>query len=87
MSVEFVGEAKRRYEVLLLAKKNVVAVGIDYQEVGGTQDRRISHCCFCCSEGSLGGTLGGGYPTQGGRRGEDGCSGERDDPSFAGPHR
>lgn len=43
MSVEFVGEAKRRYEALLLAKKNVVAVGIGYEEVGGrrTDEFRI----------------------------------------------
>lgn len=37
MSVEFVGEAKRRYEAPFLAKKNVVAVGIGYKEVGGAR--------------------------------------------------
>jgi hypothetical protein len=41
MSVEFVGEAKRTYEALLVAKKNVVAVGTGYQEVGG---RRTDEC-------------------------------------------
>jgi len=35
MSVESVGNAKRRYEAPFLAKKNVVAVGIGYKEVGG----------------------------------------------------
>ncbi len=86
MGVEFVGEAKRRYEAPFLAKKNVVAVGIGYKEVGGAR-RRVSHCCFCCSEGSWGGTLEGAYRTQRGRSGEDGCSGERGDPSFVGSHR
>ncbi len=46
MSIEFIREAKRRYEALLLAKKNVVAVGIGYKEVGGL---RTDELCIVVS--------------------------------------
>ncbi len=46
MSMESIREAKKRYEALLLAKKNVVAVGIGYKEVGG---RRTDELCIVVS--------------------------------------
>ena len=38
MSVEKVREAKEKYTDLLMSKKNVVACGVGYKEVGGKEN-------------------------------------------------